>query len=134
MENQNNAQTGGGNTGKTFTQEEVNQIVSGRLKEEREKMKKEQDATFAEREQKIAAREMRMNALDKLHEKGLPSSLVDAINCSSDETMNKSIDILMQAYKAEQGGHIVRYTIPWAARVRNRTRSGKLWGLLRRKE
>ena len=103
MENQNNAQTGGGNTGKTFTQEEVNQIVSSRLKEEREKMKKEQDATFAEREQKIAAREMRMNALDKLHEKGLPSSLVDAINCSSDETMNKSIDILMQTYKTEQG-------------------------------
>lgn len=90
MEKETNTQTGGENTGRTFTQEEVNQIIGNRLKEEREKMKKEQDATFAEREQKIAAREMRMNALDKLHEKGLPSSLVDAINCSSDETMIKA--------------------------------------------
>ena len=62
--------TGAKNTGKTFTQEEVNQIVSNRLKEEREKMKKEQDASFTEREQKITAREMRMNALEKLQEKG----------------------------------------------------------------
>ena len=103
MDNEKNTANGGENTGKTFTQEEVNQIVSGRLKEEREKMKKEQDATFAEREQKIAAREMRLNAIDKLREKGLPSSLVDAINCSSDEAMSKSIDILMQTYKTEQG-------------------------------
>lgn len=103
MDNEKNTANGGENTGRTFTQEEVNQIISGRLKEEREKMKKEQDASFAEREQKIAAREMRMNALDKLHEKGLPTSLVDAINCSSDETMNKSIDILMQTYETKQG-------------------------------
>lgn len=50
MENEKNIANGGENTGKTFTQEEVNQIISNRLKEEREKMKKEQDATFAERE------------------------------------------------------------------------------------
>ena len=62
------------------------------MKEEREKMKKEQDASFAAREQKITAREMRMNALEKLQEKGLPSSLVDAINCSDDETMTKSTE------------------------------------------
>ena len=75
MDNEKNTANGGENTGKTFTQEEVNQIVSNRLKEEREKMKKEQDASFAAREQKITAREMRMNALEKLQEKGLPSSL-----------------------------------------------------------
>lgn len=105
MDSEKNTANGGENTGKTFTQEEVNQIVSNRLKEEREKMKKEQDASFAEREQKITAREMRMNALEKLQEKGLPSSLVDAINCSDDETMTKSIDILMQTYKTEPQGH-----------------------------
>ena len=103
MEDEKKTANGGENTGKTFTQEEVNQIVSSRLKEEREKMKKEQDAAFAEREQKITAREMRMNAMDKLHEKGLPSSLVDAINCSDDAAMSKSIDILMQTYKTGLG-------------------------------
>lgn len=101
MDNEKNTANGGENTGKTFTQEEVNQIVSNRLKEEREKMKKEQDASFSEREQKITAREMRMSALEKLHEKGLPSSLVDAINCSDDAAMSKSIDILTQTYKTD---------------------------------
>ena len=46
MDNEKNTANGGENTGKTFTQEEVNQIVSNRLKEEREKMKKEQDASL----------------------------------------------------------------------------------------
>ena len=96
--------------GKKFTQEEVNQIVSNRLKEEREKMKKEQDASFAEREKEITAREMRMNALEKLQKSGLPSSLVEAINCSDDETMTKSIDILMQTYKTEPQHREAGYT------------------------
>ena len=43
MEGRNGA-NGGENTGKTFTQEEVNQIVSSRLKEEREKMRAEMKA------------------------------------------------------------------------------------------
>ena len=45
MDNEKNTANGGENTGRTFTQEEVNQIISGRLKEEREKMKKEQQQT-----------------------------------------------------------------------------------------
>lgn len=105
MDNEKNTANGGENTGRTFTQEEVNQIVSGRLKEEREKMKREQDAAFAEREQNIKAREMRMNVLDKLKSKGLPESLADAINCSDEESVDKSIEILTNTYKAEQGEH-----------------------------
>lgn len=103
MDNEKNTANGGENTGRTFTQEEVNQIVSSRLKEEREKMKREQDAAFAEREQNIKAREMRINVLDKLKSKGLPESLVDAINCSDEESVNKSIEVLTNTYKAEQG-------------------------------
>nr|DAM58331.1 MAG TPA: Major head protein [Bacteriophage sp.] len=103
MDNEKNTANGGENTGRTFTQEEVNQIVSGRLKEEREKMKREQDAAFAEREQNIKAREMRMNVLDKLKSKGLPESLADAINCSDEKSVDKSIEILTNTYKAEQG-------------------------------
>ena len=103
MDNEKNTANGGENTGRTFTQEEVNQIVSGRLKEEREKMKREQDAAFAEREQNIKAREMHMNVLDKLKSKGLPESLADAINCSDEKSVDKSIEILTNTYKAEQG-------------------------------
>ena len=65
MDNEKNTANGGENTGRTFTQEEVNQIVSGRLKEEREKMKREQDAALR-RESRTSSKRMRMNVLDKL--------------------------------------------------------------------
>lgn len=87
------------NTGRTFTQEEVNSIVKERLAKEKDKLKREQDTFFAEREKKIADRELRMAAVEKLQEKGIPTALVDAINCSDDESIEKSIEILMQAYK-----------------------------------
>ena len=87
---------------KTFTQEEVNNIVSDRLKRERDKMGKEQEEKLNERERAIAARELRMTATEKLADAGLPKTLVDALNCSDEETMNKSIEIISKAFQ-EQG-------------------------------
>lgn len=88
-----------GATGKTFTQEEVNTIISDRLKRERDKMSKEQEEKLNERERAIAARELRMTATEKLADAGLPKTLVDALNCSDEETMNKSIEIISKAFQ-----------------------------------
>lgn len=98
FENNTNNATGAEESGKTFTQEEVNRIVSERLGKEREKMKKEQDAAFADREKAVNAREMRINALEKLNSMGLPAELAGAINCSDENTINKSIEILAKNY------------------------------------
>lgn len=100
MEEKNNVKdaTGAEETGKLFTQEDVNRIVSERLGKERDKAKKEQDAAFAEREKAVNAREMRMAALEKLSSLGLPGELAGAINCSDEETINKSIEILAKNY------------------------------------
>ena len=106
MENQNqtNTDTAQGQqqaegTGKTFTQEEVNNIISDRLKREREKLSKEQEEKLNEREKAIEARELRMTATEKLTAAGLPKTLVDALNCSDEETMDKSIEIISQAFQ-----------------------------------
>lgn len=105
MEDMKNEANGSVEAGKTFTQDEVNQIVKNRLKEERGKMQKEQDAALLEREQAITAREMRMTAREKLNEKGLPADLVDAINCSDEEAINKSIEILSKNYTSSENGN-----------------------------
>ena len=105
MEDMKNEANGSVEAGKTFTQDEVNQIVKNRLKEERGKMQKEQDAALLEREQAITAREMRMTAREKLNEKGLPADLVDAINCSDEEAINKSIEILSKNYTSPENGN-----------------------------
>ena len=86
MQNQN--PDGAGET--TFTQEQVNKIVSDRLA--REKVKSE--AALAEREQQLAQRELLFTAKEKLNESGLPVELLDALNVSSPEAMDKAITTL----------------------------------------
>ncbi len=96
--------TGAGETGKIFTQEDVNRIVSERLGKERDKAKKEQDAAFAERERAVSAREMHMAALEKLSSRGLPVELAEAINCSDEKTIDKCIEILAKNYTGTPTG------------------------------
>ena len=86
MQNQN--PEGAGET--TFTQDQVNKIVSDRLA--REKAKSE--AALAEREQQLAQRELLLTAKEKFTESGLPVELLDALNVSSPEAMEKAITTL----------------------------------------
>lgn len=104
IENIENQANGGVETGKTFTQDEVNHIITKRLNEERGKFQKEQDAAFADREKELKSREMRLFAREQLREKGLPDNFVDAINCSDEEAIKKSIEILEKSYTGNNGG------------------------------
>ena len=100
--NQNANPTAGQGTGeKTFTQEDVNRIVQERLA--KEKAKSSGDADFAKREQELVQRELHMSAKEMLSEKGLPVQLFDALNCTDEETMKKSIstiETVFNEYKA----------------------------------
>lgn len=80
-------QTGGQ---KTFSQEDVNRIVSERLAKDREKASKE----LGEREQELAQREFRLDSRQKLIDKGYPESLLDALNCNSGKEFDKALEII----------------------------------------
>ena len=85
---------------KTFTQEQVNQIISDRLARDRAKG----EAALAEREQQLAQRELLLTAREKLTENGLPVELVVALNVSSPEALEKALSTVktvMDKYKAE---------------------------------
>ena len=75
---------------KTFTQDDVNRIVQERLAKDREKASKE----LGEREQELAQREFRLNSRQKLIGKGYPETLLDALNCSSEEAFDKALGII----------------------------------------
>jgi len=86
---------------KTFTQEDVNRIVGERLA--KEKAKSNGDADFSKREQELEQRELRLTAKEVLTDKGLPVQLLDALNCTDKETMEKSIatiETIFNDYKA----------------------------------
>lgn len=80
-----------GANGKTFTQEEVNQIVSERLKRERTKAEPSEQE---KRESELAARESKLNCREYLSEKGYPVELLDILDTSDAEAFKGNLDKL----------------------------------------
>ena len=88
-----------GQTEKLFTQDELNRILTERLK--REQMKyiraantrvQQKEAELIEREKKLAAREMRLNCREYVKEKGFPAEQLDALNTCDFEGFKKKAD------------------------------------------
>lgn len=75
---------------KTFTQEDVNRIVSERLAKEKTKL----DTALAEREKTLTQRELALTAKERLRASGLPGSLIDALNMSDSDALEKSLKIV----------------------------------------
>lgn len=80
---------------KTFTQDQVNAIVGERLAKEKAKG----EAALAEREQQIAQRELLLTAKEKINEMGLPAELVDALNVSSPEALEKALTTVKTVFE-----------------------------------
>lgn len=80
---------------KTFTQDDVNRIIGERLA--KEKSKGEQD--FSKREKELEMRELRMTAKEMLNERNLSDKLLDALNYSDKETLEKSITTIEEIFK-----------------------------------
>lgn len=80
---------------KTFTQDEVNRIVSERLAREREKNTANQGD---EREQALRARENRLECRDYLDEKGYPSKLIDVLGDMDSEKFKGVVDALADKF------------------------------------
>lgn len=88
---------------KTFTEEEVNDIVRKRLNREREKLTKAfeegtRESDLDERERNILKRELRADTLEKLAENGMPAGLADLVNYDSKEECEKSLKIVSAVF------------------------------------
>ncbi len=82
---------------KTFTQEDVNHIVGERLAKDRS----QREAALAERERELTRKEMLMNAKITMKEKGIPVELLEALDASSPEALEKSLSIVEKFHKTE---------------------------------
>ena len=90
--------------GKTFTQEEVNRIVSERLAKEKNKGEAtlaEREQQFAERERQLANREALFDLKDKLKEMGLPAELLPVLNVQDQKALDAALEALKN-YISEQ--------------------------------
>ena len=102
--NNNNPDTGE----KTFTQEQLNAIVGERLAKERAKS----EAALAERERELNKRELRLTAKERIKEKGLPEELIDALDVTDEETLNRALNAISKAINNKEVKHIIPNTLP----------------------
>lgn len=90
---------------RTFTQDEVNEIVRKRLNKEREKITKafqegSKESDLEERERNILKRELKADTLEKLAAAGMPYSLSELIDYSSKEECEKSLATVSKVFNA----------------------------------
>lgn len=82
---------------KTFTQEEVNTIIQDRLAKEKAKHEKQ----LLDMQADISRREKRLDAQERLREKGLPAELADLVNLNDDKSFNTSLELIEKTYKQQ---------------------------------
>ena len=86
---------------RTFTQEDVNRIVSKRLAEEKTKS----EAELAKKAAELEEREFKLNSIEILRASGLPDELLSALNAKDEETLKDSIkavkSYINRQYKVE---------------------------------
>ena len=121
---------------KTFSQDDVNRIVGERLAKEKAKYEADSQVAFkskqeelTKREQELQFREFKSKARESLSEKGLPNELLEVINYSNEDEMNKSIGILEKAYQTKNSPMIVGGFRPTNPGTQTRTKEPFLQGL-----
>ena len=98
---------------RTFTQDDVNRILSKRIAEEKAKSDAalaEKEQQFAERERQLANREALVDLKDQLKEMGLPSELLPVLNVQDKTALKTALDAL-KAYIDEKANDHKEYKV-----------------------
>lgn len=94
-----------GASGKLFTQDDVNRIVSERLA--RDRADRDKPSPEDEREKALKTREARLDCRDYLDSKKLPAALLDVLDCSDVERFKAAVGVAVEKFPS----------IAWAAEV-----------------
>lgn len=92
-------------SGKTFTQEEVNKIVQQRL----ERAKSKEPDELAKREAELNKREMNLTIREQLSSAGLPNELAGVISAQDEDEAREKIEILKKYIESQPAHSKARY-------------------------
>lgn len=87
-----------GVSGKLFTQDDVNRIVSERLA--RDRADRAAPSPEDEREKALKAREARLDCRDYLDSKKLPAALLEVLDCSDVEKFKAAVGVAVEKFPA----------------------------------
>ena len=92
-------------SGKTFTQEEVNKIVQQRL----ERAKSKEPDELAKREAELNKREMNLTIREQLNSAGLPNELAGVISAQDEDEAREKIGILKKYIESQPAHSKAKY-------------------------
>lgn len=92
-------------SGKTFTQEEVNKIVQQRL----ERAKSKEPDELAKREAELNKREMNLTIREQLSSAGLPNELAGVISAQDEDEAIEKIEILKKYIESQPAHSKAKY-------------------------
>ena len=81
------------NEERTFTQDEVDEIIRKRLARERKKSGSGEDPG-TDRERSLEERELHLMARERLFEEGLPSQLADILKYSDEDSLDAALKVI----------------------------------------
>ena len=96
---------------RTFTQEDVNRIVSERLARDRAD-RATAPSPADEREQALKAHEARMDCRDYLDSKKYPAALLDVLDTSDVDKFKEAADLLIEKFPAIVGDTLPAAPVP----------------------
>lgn len=96
---------------RTFTQEEVDEIVRKRLARKRKKAETEEGSLEpdSDRVKDLDARELRITAREKLQAAGMPMDLADVLRYSDEKSLEKAMEVIKNLEQKPRGS--------WAQRM-----------------
>lgn len=78
---------------RTFTQQEVDEIVKNRLARERKRAGSGED-TRSDRERSLDERELHLMARERLFDEGMPSELADILKYTDEESLGAALGVI----------------------------------------
>lgn len=107
---------------RTYSQEEVDEIVRKRLARERRRHEREtveNSTEKSDREKDLDSRELRLMAKEKLLEAGMPLKLAEVLNYSDEKTLDEALEMIKtlnpetpKAWGERHNGHVGMKTDP----------------------
>ena len=93
--------SGSNHGSRTFTQEQVEGIIKGRLAKMQRQAEAQAAAAYEEKNAELRKRELTLLTREKLTERNMPMELATVISCDSEKDLDQKLDVLQKLYNKD---------------------------------
>lgn len=98
MGNETEVQGAAGEEKKTYTQDDVTNIIQKKLSSLRKQAARESETEYNQKLAELEAREMKLLVKERLSDRGMPKELADIITCTDEKDVDSKLEALQKIY------------------------------------